>query len=65
MMDAMIDNTHPPHINIHNDDTQKLGSSMAENIPTALQIMGTYQMLLGFCLTMKKQQTAMNTPKMM
>ena len=61
----MIDNTQPPHINIHNDDTQKLGSSMAENIPTALQIMGTYQMVLGSCLTMKKQQTAMNKSRRM
>jgi hypothetical protein len=61
-MDAIIDSTHPPQMSIHNDVTQKVGSMMAAMMPTALQISGTYQMLLGFCLTMKKQQTAMNKP---
>ena len=60
-----MESTHPPQMNIHNDDIQKLGSSIAENIPTVLQIMGTYQMVLGSCLTMKKQQTAMNKSRRM
>jgi len=37
---------------------QKLGSPIEEKISRALQIKGTYQILPGFSLTIKKQPTA-------
>jgi hypothetical protein len=54
IIEAIIDSTNPPHIGIHIDVLfQKCGSTIAAIIPITLQIMGTYQMLLGFFLTMK------------
>jgi hypothetical protein len=58
MIDAIIDSTHPPQMGIHIVVFQKLGSTKAEIISKALQINGTYQILLGFRLTMKKQPMA-------
>lgn len=58
----MTESTHPPQKITHIDEIQKLGSPVAEKMPTALHRMGTYQMVLGFCLTMKKQQVALNKP---
>ena len=54
IIEAIIDSTNPLHIGIHIDVLiQKLGSAMAAIIPIVLQMMGTYQILLGFFLTMK------------
>ena len=53
------DNTHPPHITIHRDVIQKFGSTIAEIIPIVLHRIGTYQILFGLCLHMKKQAIAM------
>ena len=62
IIEANIDSTNPPHIGIHIGVIQKFGSIIAAIIPIALQMMGTYQMLLGFFLTIKKQQIATTIP---
>jgi hypothetical protein len=62
-IDAITDSTHPPQMNIHSAEIQKLGSTMADQMPIALHRTGTYQIVRGFCLTMKKQQAAMNKEK--
>jgi len=51
--DAASESSHPPQMSIHNDVTQKVGSTTAAMMPVTLHISGTYQMLLGFCLTIK------------
>ena len=56
--EAINDNTHPMLIRIHIEEIQKLGSTMAAIIPVKLQMIGTYQILFGFCLIIMKQQTA-------
>ena len=61
-IEAIMHNIHPVQTKIHMEVLQKLGSPMAEKIKIALMINGTYQMLLGFSLTMKKQLRALNTP---
>ena len=45
---------------IHIKVLQKFGSTIDEIISKALQISGTYQILLGFCLIIKKQPVAIN-----
>jgi hypothetical protein len=61
---------HPPQTGIHigipeafGGIFQKLGSIKAERISNELIMRGTYQILLGFCLIMKKQAVADNKPK--
>ena len=49
------DNTHPPLMGIYIMLFQKLGSTMDDKISGTLQISGTYQILFGFSLTIKKQ----------
>jgi len=58
IIETMIDSTHPPHIGIHIMLFQKSGSRIDDKIRPALQIKGTYQILFGFSLTIKKQPAA-------
>ena len=54
IIEVIIDRTNPPHIGIHIDVLiQKFGSTIAGRITKALHIIRTYQILLGFLLTMK------------
>jgi hypothetical protein len=56
---------HPLQIIPHHDVVvQNPGSAIAATINPVLQIMGTYQMLLGFSLTMKKQHVAVTKSNM-
>jgi len=58
VIEAAMDNTQPVDTYIHIDEIQKFGSTIAEIMPIKLQMTGTYQILRGFCLIIKKQQTA-------
>jgi hypothetical protein len=58
IIETIIDSTHPPHIGIHIMLFQKLGSRIDDKISPALQIKGTYQILFGFSMTIKKQPAA-------
>jgi len=60
MIDAASESTHPPQMGIHIRVPQKLGSTQAEIISPAFKISGTYQILLGSRLTIKKQPAAIN-----
>ena len=56
------DNIHPVPYAIHIAVIQKLGSTKAPVILTALHIMGTYQKLVGCALQIRKQANATATP---
>jgi hypothetical protein len=56
IIETIIDNTHPLQIKIQSEPFQK-SSEKTVIIVNALHISGTYQKLLGFFLTTKKQQT--------
>ena len=53
------DKIHPLPMNIHRDVIQKFGSTRADMIPPILQRMGTYHMLFGSFLQMKKHAMVM------
>jgi hypothetical protein len=52
------DSAHPPHIGKHIRLFQKPGSAIDDKIRRILQIKGTYHILFGFFLTIKKQPEA-------
>lgn len=56
--EAINDNTHPLQITIQSEPIQMFGSIIAEIIPMMLLSTGTYQILFGSSLTMKKQLQA-------
>jgi hypothetical protein len=58
IIEPNTDSAHPPLIGINIALFQKLCSKMADKIRKALQIKGTYQILFGFSLTIKKQPRA-------
>ena len=60
MIDVIIDSTQPPQMGIHIRVAQKLGSTQDEIISPAFKINGTYQILVGSRLTIKKQPVAIN-----
>jgi hypothetical protein len=49
IIEPIIDKTNPPKINIHKEVVKRIGS-LIKIMTSALQIMGTYQMLPGFFL---------------
>jgi hypothetical protein len=56
IIETTIESTQPLQLILHhNVVVQNPGSAIAERINAKLQIRGTYQMLLVFPLTMKKQ----------
>ncbi len=70
IIEAIIDSPQPMQTGIHigvpetfGGSLQKYDSIKAERISSELIIKGTYQTLLGFCLIMKKQAAADNSPK--
>jgi len=55
IIEAIIDSSHPPNKGIQKDGSfQKPDFKVAKMIPTKLVMTGTYQILLGFCLTINK-----------
>ena len=52
IIETIIDETNPPKRNIHKEVVKRIGS-LIKIMASALQMIGTYQILLGFFLTMK------------
>jgi hypothetical protein len=62
IIEAIIDNNHPIKKGIHSFTSSDSKSEKDSRIKKILLRTGTYQTLLGFCLTMKKQQMAIDKP---
>jgi hypothetical protein len=50
IIEEIKDNAHPLQIIIQSEPSRKWDSMKAEMMNSALQMMGTYKILLGFCL---------------
>ncbi|KPL13287.1 MAG: hypothetical protein AMS26_15045 [Bacteroides sp. SM23_62] len=64
LIDTISANTQPPQTIIHNGVIQKFSSPNAAIIPIILQMIGTYQTLLGYSLHIKKQAMTITIAKL-
>jgi hypothetical protein len=62
IIEAIIDSNNAPQSDINIRLSQESVSVIAAQVKNALIIRGTYQMLVGFCLTIKKQHMAFTKP---